>query len=565
MAYPYKKRNTWYVGFVNEHGQPDQMATKARTKKEAQDLAWEKEKECERRRLGLDTGPKRLLFGALTADYLDALPPEKRSKDTIEQRVRDYILPEFKDTFAHEILAAHVDGFLNRRATGGRCPECKEKRCQGEPRKAGPFKKGSVACVCKCHQTLSPQMREHLRHHLQAIFTFGIVKLKALRDNPAADATEVPIYAKPPRVLPDADRTIPFLLRCVSDEYRGMVAVALLAALRKGEVLGLQVADIDLARRIIRIWRSYDNDTTKGGGPRPVPILDELVPFLEVELGRSRSKWLFPDEKGHMRTSYTDLALQTQKALIRAELVEGYDHVCAKCENPERHADSAQRYCRHCTWPLEATPVELDFSFKDLRSTWATIAYERTGDLHFVQSVLGHSNIEVTRKRYAKMRGEHLAATAADLKMSGGAKVKLTYPVLTGTDSHAGQGVRAPEEIAMIPTTYSSEEYGVRTRDLRRDRPAETLGGRGRALHVVGSVDGLSDAITAVVGPSGSASVGVSYPVLTGPWVTIPQAAQYLGASERWVYRLMKEGTLKAEKAKGRTWISTDSLRAVRP
>jgi integrase len=55
-------------------------------------------------------------------------------------------------------------------------------------------------------------------------------------------------------------------------------------------------------------------------------------------------------------------------------------------------------------WP---TALPLDFSFKDLRSTFATHMAE-LGDLRLVQHLLGHTRPEITDRAYAASRTEYL-------------------------------------------------------------------------------------------------------------------------------------------------------------
>jgi hypothetical protein len=53
-------------------------------------------------------------------------------------------------------------------------------------------------------------------------------------------------------------------------------------------------------------------------------------------------------------------------------------------------------------WPVPVPPPLL--SFEDLRSTWATTAYETTGDVRFVQAGLGHSDPRLNEQRFAAAR-----------------------------------------------------------------------------------------------------------------------------------------------------------------
>ena len=75
---------------------------------------------------------------------------------------------------------------------------------------------------------------------------------------------------------------------------RWMVATLIYAGLRKGEIYGLRRTDVDLARRLIIVRRSYANDTTKGGREEAVPIAPPLVQHLEAALEAAKGELLFP-------------------------------------------------------------------------------------------------------------------------------------------------------------------------------------------------------------------------------------------------------------------------------
>ena len=77
---------------------------------------------------------------------------------------------------------------------------------------------------------------------------------------------------------------------------------------RKGEVCGMEVRNVHLDKRDVLIQRSYDKETTKGGAERPVPTPAALVPNMEEALERARSKYLFPNREGSMRTRNCDAA-----------------------------------------------------------------------------------------------------------------------------------------------------------------------------------------------------------------------------------------------------------------
>lgn len=71
-----------------------------------------------------------------------------------------------------------------------------------------------------------------------------------------------------------------------------LVAVIVLAGLRRNEALQLHVAAVDLDGGILRIWRRELKPTS--AAPTVVRISPQLAPVLSGWMGRCGSQWLFP-------------------------------------------------------------------------------------------------------------------------------------------------------------------------------------------------------------------------------------------------------------------------------
>ena len=52
-----------------------------------------------------------------------------------------------------------------------------------------------------------------------------------------------------------------------------------------------------------------------------------------------------------------------------------------------------------------------------LRSTYGTTLYQETGDIYLVADVLGHKDVNTTRKHYAAMKDEHKRKAAKSVKL----------------------------------------------------------------------------------------------------------------------------------------------------
>lgn len=171
---------------------------------------------------------------------------------------------------------------------------------------------------------------------------------------------------------------------------RAVWAAAGLTALRSGELRGQLTADVDLDGRVIHVHRSYDPKhhvfvPTKNRNWRNVPILDELVPYIEPYVGEQGL--LFPGEgSGRTGTGYrgespfSDQALQDRAvtAWRRANLPK----------LPLRDADNYHRMIGE-TWP----------TLHVFRHTFASHMIAAGVDLLTVADWMGH-NPEVLRKVY---------------------------------------------------------------------------------------------------------------------------------------------------------------------
>jgi hypothetical protein len=138
------------------------------------------------------------------------------------------------------------------------------------------------------------------------------------------------------------------LLEYVPAEWRSFTATAIFAGLRKGELCGLQKADVDLDAAVITVRRSYDHETTKGGHADVVPIAPALGAYLREAIDESSSELVFPWSDGSMRSPDCDPEKVLRRALGRAGLVERYEHSCRRCKSQgtphvEKHEDATLR------------------------------------------------------------------------------------------------------------------------------------------------------------------------------------------------------------------------------
>ena len=145
--------------------------------------------------------------------------------------------------------------------------------------------------------------------------------------------------------------------------------------IRVSECVGLDIEDVDFKNNRIRIIR-------KGGKEDFVYFGDEVAEALDRYM-QVRKNIVTKDGHEHA------LFLSVQKRRICVQSVENLVTDCAK----------------HVTTIKHITPHKL-------RSTYGTSLYQETSDIYLVAEVLGHSDVNTTRKHYAAL-GEDRKRRAA--------------------------------------------------------------------------------------------------------------------------------------------------------
>lgn len=174
--------------------------------------------------------------------------------------------------------------------------------------------------------------------------------------NPAAKIAKLKEPANRLRYLSQTE--IRSILGACDARIRPLLAAALLTGMRRGELLALTWANIDLAQGIIYITKS------KSGKPREIPIAQSLRDILEGMGHQEPAAKVF------------DLPIITLR----------------------RYFDKA----------LSAAGIS-GFHFHDLRHTFASHFIMKTGNLPALQKLLGHASPMMTQ-RYAHLSDGYLQA-----------------------------------------------------------------------------------------------------------------------------------------------------------
>lgn len=160
-----------------------------------------------------------------------------------------------------------------------------------------------------------------------------------------------------------------------------LVTLLLGTGIRVSECVGLDIGDVDFKNNGIKVVR-------KGG--------NEMVVYFGEEVERALRSYL------EERSGITPLAghenalfLSTQKKRIGVQAVENL----------------VKKYARQITTTKKITPHKL-------RSTYGAALYQETNDIYLVADVLGHKDVNTTKKHYAAMDDQRRrqAATAVRLR-----------------------------------------------------------------------------------------------------------------------------------------------------
>lgn len=148
-----------------------------------------------------------------------------------------------------------------------------------------------------------------------------------------------------------------------------MMSLFLGTGIRVSECVGLNIADVDLDNCGIKIYR-------KGGKEAVVYFSDEVREVLEKYM---EERELIEPCQGHEDAFF--LSMQRKRMNVRS--VENL----------------VKKYSKLVTPLKKITPHKL-------RSTYGTSLYRETGDIYLVASVLGHNDVNTTRKHYAAQEDE---------------------------------------------------------------------------------------------------------------------------------------------------------------
>ena len=159
-----------------------------------------------------------------------------------------------------------------------------------------------------------------------------------------------------------------------------LLTLLLGTGIRVSECVGLNLDDVDFKNGGIRIRRKGGKEVTVYFGQE---VEDALKDYLEER------KHTIPEE-GHEEALF--LSLQKKRLSVRS--VENL----------------VKKYAKTVTPTKKITPHKL-------RSTYGTNLYRETGDIYLVADVLGHSDVNTTKKHYAALEDERRRSARNAVKL----------------------------------------------------------------------------------------------------------------------------------------------------
>ena len=151
--------------------------------------------------------------------------------------------------------------------------------------------------------------------------------------------------------------------------------------IRVSELVGLNVDDIDFSINGFLVTR-------KGGNQAVLYFPDEVADVLHRYMQHRKAQEALP---GHEDALF--LSLQNKRISVRAVQM------------------MVKKYA------VPAAPLKKHLSPHKLRSTFGTSLYHETGDIYLVADVLGHSDVNTTRRHYAAMSDDRRRLAAKKVRL----------------------------------------------------------------------------------------------------------------------------------------------------
>lgn len=164
------------------------------------------------------------------------------------------------------------------------------------------------------------------------------------------------------------------------DRDIAILTLLLGTGIRVSECVGLDVEDLDFKNDAVKVTRKGGNEMFVYFGEE---VEKALLDYLEV-------RETITPVAGHEHALFYSI----QRKRMGVQAVENL----------------VKKYAKHITSTKKITPHKL-------RSTYGTALYRETGDIYLVADVLGHKDVNTTRKHYAAIGDERRRKAASALRL----------------------------------------------------------------------------------------------------------------------------------------------------
>ncbi len=158
-----------------------------------------------------------------------------------------------------------------------------------------------------------------------------------------------------------------------------LVGVLLGTGIRVSECVGLNLDDVDFNYNGLKITRKGGNETIVYFGQEVETLLKEYIIERKTKVCKDPDEPLF-------------LSMQNKRISVRSVQL------------------LVKKYSSHVTSLKKITPHKL-------RATYGTQLYQETGDIYLVADVLGHKDVNTTKKHYAQMDDTRKRYAASVIKL----------------------------------------------------------------------------------------------------------------------------------------------------
>lgn len=279
---------------------------------------------------------------------------------------------------------------------------------------------------------LSPKTIRNHHMILKDFFSYAVTKYK-LDANPALGTTRPVVVNREVRVLTPSEMQI-FMEEVMLETQRVAILTDLFTGLRVGELLALEIGDLDLERQTLSINKNLIRVNTAA-----LSLDNPNIRILNYD----------PNKKTHLivqnlpktKTSYREIAISD--GLCELLIRHLYTMAHSSWPNPENlmFPSKAGTHVDPKSFEIRLSAVSKRCEIKKvnphaLRHTLATRLVEEKIPLNIVQGILGHASIETTRKylhKNAEIEREAIGTMTSQFDM----EKLITAPRLNGASKRA--------------------------------------------------------------------------------------------------------------------------------